>query len=149
MMRQMPDTARLSLEIVSILLRQGQLLDRLSRAITVAALVGLVVCGVLLDRPPVFGMVLMGAVIVMGVIELWFAVRVAIDADLFHCLADDPDWAALDAALVELDMIPASKTGRAAKPRIAGARRLLRFQSLALIVQLVLAVTGAVFGAIR
>jgi hypothetical protein len=56
-----------------------------------------------------------------------------------------PDFAGTDGALTRLGLLPAAKRGRPAAARVAGARRLFRFQVLALAIQ-VLLVPGACFG---
>ncbi len=131
--------ARQVLAIVSIVLREGERVDRLSRGLTVASLAGMVAAGMLVGRPALPGMLLLGAAALAGLAEIYLAARVGIDAALFQRLAagaDDPDWAVLDAALTRLGMLPAAKAGRPAAARIAGAARLLRWQIAALLVQL-------------
>jgi hypothetical protein len=69
---------------------------------------------------------------------------VGFDAALFYRLASAPepvDFADLDQALTDLDLLPAPKRGRPADARIAGARRLMRFQILAVLAQ-VFAIAG-------
>ncbi len=133
-----PD-ARQVLAIVAVVLEQGERVDHVSRGLTVASLAGMVAVGMLAARPPLPAMLLLGAAAFAGLAEIYFAVRVGIDAALFQRLAagaDDPDWAVLDAALTRLGMLPAAKAGRPAAARIAGAARLLRWQIAALLVQL-------------
>jgi hypothetical protein len=89
---------------------------------------------------------LIGAAALTGLAELWFSVRVAIDARLFQSLSvedDGPDWTALDAALTRLGLSPAAKAGRPPRLRIAGALRLLRYQAAALAVQFAFVFAGA------
>ena len=137
------------LVVVSIVLDQGRRIHGMSSAITVAALIGCVLPALSEHRMSLLSLGILGAVIAVGVIELWFAIRVSIDAALFRRLARVPDWRTLDEALINLGMIPAEKTGRPEAVRIAGARRLLRFQAVALIAQIGLAVILAVIGATK
>jgi len=78
----------------------------------------------------------------LALAERYLAVRVALDARLFDRLAsgsvaslDD-----LDAGLRQTLSVPAAKAGRPLAPRIAGARRLYRWQLLATVLIVVLAI---------
>jgi hypothetical protein len=75
--------------------------------------------------------------------------RVAFDADLFHIMANDPQWptdrtAALDDALSTLGLQPVDKAGRAWSVRSQGALLLLRQQLLFLAVQLLVLLSAVV-----
>ncbi|MBI0539525.1 hypothetical protein D9599_28870 [Roseomonas sp. KE2513] len=83
------------------------------------------------------------AVLLAGLVETWMALRVRFDARCFRRIAeaaDGPGLAGFDAALCRLGLMPESKAGRPLAPRIAGARRLLARQSIALLAQIGLAV---------
>jgi hypothetical protein len=137
------------LATVAIMLDQGDRFDRLSRPLTVASLAGLVVIALLAGRSETLPVVLIGAAVLAGLAEVWFATRVAIDAALFHQIAtstDSPDWALLDGALTQLGMMPETKSGRPAPRRAAGALRLLRYQGAALIAQCGLVAASALCG---
>jgi hypothetical protein len=78
----------------------------------------------------------------LAVFERFLAVRVALDARLFDRLAtgslanlDD-----LDAGLRQTLSVPAAKAGRPLAPRLAGARRLYRWQTVATALIVVLAI---------
>jgi len=78
----------------------------------------------------------------LAIAERFLAVRVALDARLFDRLAtgslaslDD-----LDAGLRQTLSVPAAKAGRPLAPRLAGARRLYRWQSVATALIVVLAI---------
>ncbi len=75
--------------------------------------------------------------LLVWVIEVWLAVRVAIDRSLFRTLAEDPqegaDW--LDALLVDWKLAKAPKP-RSLADRSRGALRLWRLQWAALVLQL-------------
>lgn len=78
----------------------------------------------------------------LAVLERVLAARVALDARLFDRLAtgslatlDD-----LDAGLRQTLAVPAAKAGRPLAPRLAGARRLYRWQTVATVLIVVLAI---------
>lgn len=138
---------RMLLACAAALLDQGRTVDRLSRPLTAAALIGMLVYPAAIGQPP---LALAAAAIVValaGFAESYVAIRTAFDAALFHRLASAPepvDFGDLDQALTELGLLPAAKRGRAADARIAGARRLMRLQVLALLVQVFAIAGGAV-----
>lgn len=129
---------------VASLLHRGKALDRLSSAITLLALlIGLApLLGVTAQT---FGALFCALLVLLGVVEKYWALRVALDAELFQYLADDaellvPRTADLDQALTRLALQPADKAPRSWDERSRGALRLLRLQALWLLAQLLLAV---------
>jgi hypothetical protein len=72
-------------------------------------------------------------------LETWFAVRVSIDRSLFHTMAERPEDAgeALDAVLVDWRIIKQARP-RSMADRCRGALRLVRKQTLAFGVQLIM-----------
>jgi hypothetical protein len=136
--------AQAMLEVASALLRQGRTIDRLSRLLTVAALVLLISSRGLGVAAPAL-VVTLALAVLAGLAEAYFAFRVGFDADLFDRLRNPArmDLASLDAALVQLGMLPASRTGRPLEQRIAGAQRLLYKQGAALMIQIVVLLCGA------
>ena len=78
----------------------------------------------------------------LAVFERFLAVRVALDARLFDRLATGSfaSLDALDAGLRQTLSVPAAKAGRPLAPRLAGARRLYRWQSVATALIVVLAI---------
>jgi hypothetical protein len=127
-------------------LDQGARIDGLSRGVTIAALIGLLAIGVMLDHPYALPMAALALAVLAGLVELYLSIRVMLDAALFRQLATGsavPDWETFDLALLRLRMLPPAKAGRPAEARVAGARRLLRAQGAALVVQMSLAVAGA------
>ena len=121
----------------------------MSRCLTVGTLVGLVSLCLLAGHSAAPTILLIGTAALAGLVELWFAGRVATDAALFRQLsvmAGGPEWTALDAALTGLGVLPMAKAGRPPARRIAGAFRLLRYQAAVLTVQFGLIVAGAMAG---
>lgn len=124
------------------LLDQGRSIDRLSWGLNVAALVALTVA------PDSFGMTPLLIVVAIGLLEAFLGARVAFDAGLFRALATGqvlPDLAALDRALLALRLMPAAKAGRPVAARVAGARRLMRWQAMALAAQVAVLGLGILF----
>jgi hypothetical protein len=127
------------------LLDQGEVLDRLSRPLTIAALIGLVAgLGVQLGALLTVALLLVASA---GLIETYLALRTGFDAALFHRLASDDsqnalDLGKLDAALLELGLLSKAKAGREVEPRVLGARRLLTLQGLALAFQVAVVLFG-------
>ena len=126
------------------LLDQGQLLNRLSVVATSIALAVLL----LPVFPTTAAMVLVAvSVVAAGLIELYFAIRVGFDAALFRRIGNDAaedrlDVAAFDNALTALRLLPAGKSGFPIATRIVGAKRLLVYQGIAFLLQMLLAVAG-------
>jgi hypothetical protein len=127
------------------LLDQGEVLDRLSRPLTIAALIGLV-AGLGIELGALLTVALL-LVAMAGLIETYLALRTGFDAALFHRLAGDDrqnalDLGKLDAALLELGLLPKAKAGREVEPRVLGARKLLTLQGLALAFQVAVVLFG-------
>jgi hypothetical protein len=145
----MTDPTRHLLFCTALLLGQGRTLDRLSRPITAAALIALLIYPAIIGpvRWAVVGPVV--AVAIAGLAETCCAIRVQFDAELFSRLAsasEGPDFTATDAALMQLGLLPSAKPGRPADARVAGAKRLFRFQILAVAAQVVCVLIGACTG---
>jgi hypothetical protein len=128
---------------VASLLRRGKAMDRLSSALTLVAL--------LLGLAPLLGAtaqplsaILCALLVLFGLTEKYWALRVALDAELFRHLAGDIErlptrTAELDQALTGLGLQPATSTSRNWDERSRGALRLLRLQALWLLTQMFLA----------
>jgi len=128
------------------LLDQGQRADRLSRPITAASALVLLLLPAFLGPPPVLSTTILALVVLLGLIELYLAIRVGFDAALFRRLAAAPegfDRARLDRALSRLGLMPEAKARRPIIERIAGARRLLAWQGMTLVAQILLVLIGA------
>jgi len=128
------------------LLDQGAIIDRLSRPITIAALIGLMVgLGLELGALLIAGLLL---VTLAGLAETYLALRTAFDAALFRRLSmgnEGQDLGKLDAALVELGLIAESKSERAIDERALSARRLLVLQGSALALQVAVVLLATAF----
>jgi hypothetical protein len=132
---------------LAALLDQGRIVDAWSRGLTVAAALSLMLLPTFASRPPTLPMTILSVVMLAGLAEIYLAVRVGFDAALFRQLAADPggpDLAALDGALMQLELLPPIKAGRPPPARVAGAQRLLRRQAMLMIAQACLVLVGAV-----
>lgn len=132
------------LAAASDLLDQGQIVNRLSLAMTAIA-----VAVLLLPVFPASAATVPTAIIValVGVAEIYLATRVSLNASLLRRLADDAahgqlDVAAFDSALQALKLLPAGGTGQPITRRFAGIKRLLVWQAAAMVVQIVVAIIG-------
>lgn len=135
-------STEMQLHCVASLLRRGRSLDHLST--------GLTLLGVLLGLGPwwlatfnPWPLAVGCALLILGAVQKYWALRVAFDADLFQRLADNPsaldeNTQALDHALAALGLQAAERGGRAWPERSRGALALLRRQALVLAAQLLL-----------
>lgn len=132
----------MQLQVTASLLRRGDSLDRLSTGLTLlGALLGL--SQYVLSNPGVWGVTCGSGLLVLGLWQKYWAVRVAFDADLFQHLAQraanlDERTQALDQALTALNLQPADRADRPWNQRIAGALTLLRRQALLVAAQVLL-----------
>ena len=118
----------------------------MSRPLTAAALVSILIACAIAAQPPRAFVAIAFVVALAGCAETYFAVRVGFDALLFRQVSDagdQPDFAATDAALTALGLLPEAKCGRFPEARILGARRLFGFQVLALAAQVLSLAIGA------
>ncbi|MNJ66305.1 hypothetical protein D3C77_623710 [compost metagenome] len=132
----------MTLHLVASLLGRGKQLERLSDSLTLLALAyGL---APLLGAPlPLLASLLCIVLLALGVLHKYWAIRVAVDAELFAHLAASHDLAAdtqaLDRALFELKLKPQAADSRAWPARSQAALALLRRQAVCLGLQLSLA----------
>jgi hypothetical protein len=132
---------------LAALFAQGRIVDAMSRGLTVAAALALMLLPAFASRPLTLPITVLGVVMLAGIAEIYLAVRIGFDAALFWQLAADPggpDLAALDGALVQLELLSPTKVGRPLPARIVGAQRLLRRQAVLVIVQACLVLVSAV-----
>ncbi|MEB0222802.1 hypothetical protein [Pseudomonas sp. 10S4] len=131
--------ADMELQMVASLLRRGRTLDQLSTGLTLlGVLFGLL--QLLLITPVALGLILSAWLIVVGLLQKYWALRVAFDAELFELVARDADalpdrTQALDQALQNLGLQPANRAGRPWAERQRGALKLLRNQAVLLAAQ--------------
>lgn len=133
--------------VVAALLAQGRRIDRLSRLLTAAALIALLVLPVSFGLPATLPTAALAAVALVGFAEMYLAFRVDFDAALFARLAHDPDTAGLDRGLLAIGLLPAAKAGRPLGDRARGAQRLLFRQGICLAAQALLILAAAAFAA--
>lgn len=132
----------MQLQATANLLRRGDSLDRLSTGLTLlGALLGL--SQYLVPGPGLWSLVCSGGLLVLGLWQKYWALRVGFDADLFRHLADRAEdlpqrTQDLDEALTALGMQPAERGGRPWSERITGALKLLRRQALLVVAQVLL-----------
>ncbi|AAY95386.1 hypothetical protein D3X12_04395 [Pseudomonas protegens] len=132
-------STEMQLHSVASLLRRGRALDQLSTGLTLlGALYGL--GQYLLTSVTRGGLLVSLALVLLGLVEKYLALRVAFDADLFQRVADAPttlehSTQALDQALSALGLQPAQRGSRPWDQRSRGALGLLRRQALLLAAQ--------------
>ena len=130
------------LQVTASLLRRGGSLDRLSTGITLlGALLGL--SQYFMTSLEYWGLVCSASLVLLGVLQKYWALRVAFDADLFQNLATDAHHIsdrteALDQALAALRLQSSGRGGRPWNERINGAPKLLRRQALLVAAQVLL-----------
>lgn len=132
--------------LVAALLRRGRSLDHLSSALSLVAVVfGLAPW---LGVQAILGLALIcTSLLIAGLAEKYWALRVALDAELFQRLAEsgeklEQQTHALDQALQNLGLQNAPQNQRAWSHRCRGALNLLRKQALCLLLQVVIVVFG-------
>ncbi|MBV4464638.1 hypothetical protein AB7M29_000613 [Pseudomonas sp. F-14 TE3623] len=129
----------MELHVVASLLRRGRTLDQLSTGLTLlGVLFGLL--QLLLITPTAPFLILSAWLIILGLWQKYWALRVAFDADLFTLMARDADTLsdrtqALDQALQNLGLQPANRAGRPWIERQRGGLKLLRKQAVLLVAQ--------------
>ncbi len=132
--------------LVAALLRRGRSLDHFSSALSLVAVIfGLAPW--LGAAPSLMLALLCAALLILGLAEKYWALRVALDAELFQRLAEageqlDSQTHALDQALQKLGLQNAQLAGRDWSLRAQGALGLLRKQALCLLLQSVIVVLG-------
>lgn len=134
----------MNLRVVASLLARGRQLERLSDGISLLAIACSLapLLGVAL---PALAHALCVVLLVIGLAHKYWAIRVALDAELFTLLAassDLPaDTQALDSALHALHLKPSASDSRDWPARSQAALALLRRQALCLAVQVLLVLT--------
>jgi hypothetical protein len=140
----------MQLQATASLLRRGGSLDRLSSGFTLlGALLGM--SQYVMATPGYWTLACSSGLLVLGLWQKYWALRVAFDADLFQRLAESAAdlgerTQALDQALTALDLQPAERAGRPWSQRIAGALKLLRRQALLVAAQVLLTLVFTIAG---
>ena len=125
--------------VMAALLRRGRLMTTLALVLTVASLVAAFELMLHSRQGVRLGFALIAAAVLVGLVGLTLAARVAFDADLFERLGRGAlDLQSLDQALARLRLAPAAKLGRTLEARLPGTKRLIRLQLAALLSQLAL-----------
>ena len=134
----------MNLLVIACLLRRGAQLERWSDGISLVAMAyGLApLAGI---HAPPLGTLLCIALLILGGLHKYWAIRVALDAELFARLATSIDLAsdtqALDRALHGLNLKPQASDTRDWPTRSQAALTLLRRQAACLGLQLLLTLT--------
>jgi hypothetical protein len=131
--------------IAADLLAQGTTVHRLSAMLTFGAALAIPVLGLLWPRG--WAMAVATLVVLLGIVELWIALRVSFDAHIFERLARGAgaggfDAGAFDAAMRACRLIQADKAGRPVALRVRGAMVLAGKQFALLVAQLVILAGG-------
>ena len=124
----------MQLQVVASLLHQGRTLDRLSTSLMLLGLAAAVLQLTFLAPVPIV-LVLSAWLIPLGLLQKYWALRVAFDAQLFTLMASDTEalparTQALDLALHALGLQRAEHGARPWPERQRGALKLLRIQAL-------------------
>jgi hypothetical protein len=132
----------MQLHVVASLLRRGRALDNLSTGVMLLGL-ALGLSQLWINTVSPLLLILVAAIVLIGLIEKYYAFRVAFDADLFQNIANDANQlndrtVDLDHALTTLGLLPVDKQTRSWAVRSQGALKLLRQQVLFLALELVL-----------
>jgi hypothetical protein len=115
--------------VTAAVLRRGRMLHFISLIFSGLVLAWFLYKGAVFSAMPVL-------VLLFGLAEFWFALRVALDADLFAAIGEGKlDAVKLDDALQRLGFIKKAKAGRSMEERSRGALRLLKLQGLCLLLQ--------------
>jgi hypothetical protein len=129
----------LTLQAMASLMHQGRRLATVSWLLAAAALAWLLLVALACRGQSQPACAAIGASLVAGAVQAWFAVRVDFDARLFAALATQAsahDAAVrLDATLIELGLVERDAGSRDWPSRWRGARGLLRRQGVCLALQ--------------
>ena len=130
--------ADMQLQVVASLLRRGRSLDQLSTGLTLLGVLFGLAQLLMVSITPIC-LLLSLWMIVLGLLQKYWALRVAFDADLFALMAKDIERTGeLDQSLQSLGLQPANRTSRPWTERQRGALKLLRKQAYLLGAQVLL-----------
>lgn len=132
------------LHLVAGLLRRGRSLDQLSLALTLIA-VAIGLSPLLGVRSSLMMALTCTLIVLVGLLEKYWALRVALDAELFERLATcerpDEHTHTLDQTLVRLGLQAEGHGNRSLESRCKGALGLLSRQAICLALQVLLVLT--------
>lgn len=131
-------TTALDLHVMASLLRRGQSIDMLSTGL---ALIG--AAQLLLPAPLLWTSTLGAALLLLGTLQKYWALRIGFDADILQRIADSPlplkdNTLVLDQSLRGMGLLSASKSARSWSARRRGLLRLLYLQVTLVALQLTL-----------
>ena len=130
--------ADMQLQVVASLLRRGRSLDQLSTGLTLLGVLFGLAQLLMVSITPIC-LLLSLWMIILGLLQKYWALRVAFDADLFALMAKDIERTGeLDQSLQSLGLQPANRTSRPWTERQRGALKLLRKQAYLLGAQVLL-----------
>ena len=130
--------ADMQLQVVASLLRRGRSLDQLSTGLTLLGVLFGLAQLLMVSITPIC-LLLSLWMIILGLLQKYWALRVAFDADLFALMAKDIERTAeLDQTLQALSLQPANRHSRPWTERRRGALKLLRKQAYLLGAQVLL-----------
>lgn len=130
--------ADMQLQVVASLLRRGRSLDQLSTGLALLGVLFGLAQLLMVSITPIC-LLLSLWMIILGLLQKYWALRVAFDADLFALMAKDIERTGeLDQSLQSLGLQPANRTSRPWTERQRGALKLLRKQAYLLGAQVVL-----------
>ena len=130
--------ADMQLQVVASLLRRGRSLDQLSTGLTLLGVLFGLAQLLMVSITPIC-LLLSLWMIILGLLQKYWALRVAFDADLFALMAKDIERTGeLDQSLQTLGLQPANRASRRWTERQRGALKLLRKQAYLLGAQVLL-----------
>jgi hypothetical protein len=131
--------------IAASYLRQGRLLDKISRGLTLIGSVAVIV-GTYASAPlAVIGLAALS--VLLGLAETYFALRAGFDAEIFSHLATGSFSATtFDGSMKRLKLIHSDRTPRPMSDRARGAMGLVRYQAAAIGLQIVSILTLPLLG---
>lgn len=130
--------ADMQLQVVASLLRRGRSLDQLSTGLTLLGVLFGLAQLLMVSITPIC-LLLSLWMIVLGLLQKYWALRVAFDADLFALMAKDIERTGeLDQTLQTLGLQPVNRASRPWTERRRGALKLLRKQAYLLGAQVLL-----------
>ena len=120
--------------IAASYLRQGRVLDKISRGLTLIGCVA-VIAGAYASAPlPITGLAIL--TVLLGLAQAYFALRAGFDAEIFNHLARGSFSATtFDGSMKRLRLIAADRAARPMSDRARGAMGLVRRQATAVALQ--------------